>query len=168
MYILEDDFTKIIITEEEKNLLLEMDSFDLKITKIEVPVYLDNLRKIKEGQTVYFCSENEIKKCELKDIKPFYIDMVSYDNDYILYSYILANTEEEAKNIFNLKLEKFGIYKNGEMIDGVNIDKQLEDSNNNHIKNTKIEMIDHFPKRTKMQHQKSEEMLKSLDGFFLK
>lgn len=166
MFLLESDFDKVILTKEEKDLIIQMDCENINIYKIESQQLINNLNKIKKGVKVFLCKENNyVKECELKEIYPLNLNIISYDNDYIFYSYILANNKEEAYKFFIEKLEFLKIYKNGKIIDGINIDDNISLKENLPCNIEKIKIKDKFPERTKRKKENSKKIFEEIKSF---
>ena len=162
-YILDDEFDKIVLTQSEKDLIIQMDCKNLTIYETDSLTFQQILEKIQNGANVFLCKEGQTTiKCSIDMIKPMELEHITYDNEYYLYSYIIAETAETADKIFIERLELLNIYKNGKLINEVNIDKMLDNPINCFFKTTEIEITDKFPARTKMEHERSQEILKSI------
>lgn len=164
LYILEDDFDRVILTEEEKNLVILMDCKNLVIYELQNNRLQELLATLKKGvKKVFLCKENTLPvECSIEMIRPFNLEYITYDNDYCLYSYIFALSPEEADLLFYKKLEFLKIYKNGSIISDINIDDLLDNSLNYYYRNIEIKIKDKFPERTIMEQERSKAMLQNL------
>ena len=168
MYIMEDDFRKTIISEKEKDLITQMDCKGIQIYKINNDKFKKSLLEISEGFNIYLCKEGtETKKCKIEEVEPLYINSITYDSNYNLYSYITAKTKIEAEKKFLDFLEYLNIYKNKELIDGVNIDNSIFNEDNDIFLTNEIIIEDKFPERTKKEKEKSQILLNGLEKMIL-
>jgi hypothetical protein len=157
---MDDGFDKIILTKREKDLIVQMDCNDITITKVESCQYNLLLKRILDGENVYYCQQNsQPVLCELKDIEPFYLDNITYNNDYIFYSYIVAYSSSDAFEIFQEKIKALGILENGEFTENIDIDDVILSHKNSLYLNSNIEITDKFPERTIRKREISDALL---------
>lgn len=160
MYILEDDFNKVLLTEEEKDLVIQMDCENLHLYKSYNDFFSEKLKEIKEGLKIFFCKYDEYPvEVSLRETHPFHIDILSYDENYDFYSFIIAKNEIEANKKFIGIIKKLGVLK-----PEVDMDEAIIEDESKKIRTIEVKIEDKFPERTKMKSKRSEELLKSMFG----